>query len=134
MTVLGGSEKVRKSGRYARVMGNFWRHPKVETIGDAACGVLVKVWAYCADQGTDRVPASAMRKLYAARRELTAAYPSSHMIFSVASRMAFLVACSVLSPESQTSQPHRAHPERRQGANKGRTRGRTRGEQGARPS
>lgn len=67
MTVLGNSDKVRKAGRYARVMGNFWRHAKTEGLSDSACGVLVKVWSYCADQGVDRVAPTAMRKLYGSK-------------------------------------------------------------------
>lgn len=49
----------RKSGgHYARVMGTLHRHQKTEKAGDAALGMLVRIWSYCADTGrsllTDR--------------------------------------------------------------------------------
>lgn len=42
----------RKSGgHYARVMGTLHRHLKAEACGDAALGLLLRTWSYCADVG-----------------------------------------------------------------------------------
>lgn len=42
----------RKSGgHYARVMGTLWRHVKTEEAGDAALGMLTRIWSHCADKG-----------------------------------------------------------------------------------
>jgi hypothetical protein len=42
----------RKSGgHYARVMGTLWRHTKTEEAGDAALGMLTRIWSHCADKG-----------------------------------------------------------------------------------
>ncbi len=63
MSALGNSEKCLKSGRYARLMGNFWRHPRTEGLSNAARGIFCNVISYCADQGVSYVPRSAMSKL-----------------------------------------------------------------------
>lgn len=42
----------RKSGgHYARVMGTLHRSLKAEKAGDAALGMMVRIWSYCADVG-----------------------------------------------------------------------------------
>jgi len=38
-------------GHYARVMGTLHRHLKAEKAGDAALGMLLRIWSYCADTG-----------------------------------------------------------------------------------
>lgn len=39
--------------RYARLMGDFWRHPRTAGLSPAAAGILARAWSYCADQMTD---------------------------------------------------------------------------------
>lgn len=50
--------KRKTGGRYARLMGTLHRNLKTEAVGDAALGMLVRLWSYCADVGrhvlTDR--------------------------------------------------------------------------------
>lgn len=43
--------------RYARLMGGFWRNPKVRALSSDAIAALVKAWSYAADNMTDgRIP------------------------------------------------------------------------------
>lgn len=39
--------------RYARLMGDFWRHPRTANLSPVAAGILCRAWSYCADQMTD---------------------------------------------------------------------------------
>src|SRR5690606_11718817 len=39
--------------RYARLMGDFWRHPRTANLSTVAAGILCRAWSYCADQMTD---------------------------------------------------------------------------------
>jgi hypothetical protein len=64
MTRLGSATECRKSGRYARLMGDLWRHPKIDQVGDAALGLLTRIWSYCADQGVDRLAEKRMLDLF----------------------------------------------------------------------
>ena len=43
--------KRKSGGHYARVMGTLHRHTKTEKAGDAALGMLARIWSYCADMG-----------------------------------------------------------------------------------
>lgn len=74
MTRLGTDKELRKGGRYARVMGTLWRHPKREKCGRAAMGLLLDIWSYCADQGVRVVTKPGMIKIFGgdpnARRQL----------------------------------------------------------------
>jgi hypothetical protein len=48
--------------RYARLMGDFWRHPKVRRLSMEARSVLPMVWSFCADKASDgRVPSELVR-------------------------------------------------------------------------
>ena len=40
-------------GRYARLLGTFWRHPKSLSLSASAAGVLARSWSYCADNESD---------------------------------------------------------------------------------
>ncbi len=62
---LGTGEALRKQGRYGRVMGDHWRSDAREKLTFAANGLLMDIWSYCADQATDAVSLTAMRKLTA---------------------------------------------------------------------
>ncbi len=65
MTKLGSnSAQLVSQGRYARLMGNLWRHPKTAEVGDAALGLLMRLLSYCADQGVDRVSETLMVDLF----------------------------------------------------------------------
>lgn len=52
-------------GRYYRVMGTLWRHRKAEEAGDAALGLLMRIWSFCADQGEPLVSKRSMCMLMA---------------------------------------------------------------------
>ena len=57
--------------RYARLLGDFWRNPKVRRLSLEARGLLVTAWSYCADHMTNgEVPLDLLRtwggKRYAA--------------------------------------------------------------------
>lgn len=65
MTRLGDDKKLRRGGRYGRVMGTLWRSPKREKCGRAAMGLLLDIWSYCADQQSSVVTEAGMRKLIA---------------------------------------------------------------------
>ncbi len=65
-TRLGSAKDCAKQGRYGRVMGDHWRSDAREKLTFAANGLLMDIWSYCADQATDRVSTTAMRKLCAA--------------------------------------------------------------------
>lgn len=54
-TTLGTSEELRRSGRYAILLGNWWRHPKRQEVGRAAAGLFTDLLSFCADQATDRL-------------------------------------------------------------------------------
>ena len=45
-------------------MGDLWRHPKVDNTGDAALGLLARIWSYCADQGVDTITEKRMLNLF----------------------------------------------------------------------
>ncbi len=64
MTRLGSSAQVLSQGRYARVMGNLWRHEKTANVGDAALGLLMRMLSYCADQGVSSVGELRMVELF----------------------------------------------------------------------
>ena len=65
MTRLGDDKKLRKGGRYARVMGTLWRCSKRERCGRAAMGLLLDIWSWCADQQVSVLPEKALRRLLA---------------------------------------------------------------------
>lgn len=63
MTRLGNDRQLRKSGRYARVMGTLWRHPKREKCGRGAMGLLLDIWSHCADQSEEFISEKGMRRI-----------------------------------------------------------------------
>lgn len=65
MTRLGDDKKLRRGGRYARLMGNAWRHKKREKIGFAANGLLSDIWSWCADQNTAVLTKKGLRGIIA---------------------------------------------------------------------
>ncbi len=63
-TRLGDATACKKGGRYARLMGDLWRHEKTEKVGDAALGLLMRLYSFCADQGVDHVSEKRMVDLF----------------------------------------------------------------------
>lgn len=61
---LGSSNETRSKGRYARLMGSYWRHRRTDSIGLAAAGLFSFVLSFCADQEVSVVPRDRMRALY----------------------------------------------------------------------
>lgn len=52
-------KSAQRGQRYARLMGDFWRHPRTSALSTAAAGVLARAFSYCADQMTDgAIPAA----------------------------------------------------------------------------
>lgn len=74
----------KPAARYARLMGNLWRNPKVRRLSNEALGVLVRAWSYAADEMTDgRVPVDMLemwarpKRWASVRAELTARHPEA---------------------------------------------------------
>lgn len=65
-TKLGSQRECAKQGRWAKVHGDHWRSEAREKLTFAANGLLMDIWSYCADQATDQVSTTVMRKLCAA--------------------------------------------------------------------
>ncbi len=54
--------------RYARLLGEFWRNPKVRRLSNEARGVLVMAWSYAADQMTDGAVPSELLAAWCGKR------------------------------------------------------------------
>jgi hypothetical protein len=43
----------KQTQRYARLMGDFWRHPRLSALSPTAVGIHCRAMSYCAEQMTD---------------------------------------------------------------------------------
>jgi hypothetical protein len=62
------SKTAKPKQRYARLLGEFWRNPKVRRLSLEARGLLVTAWSYAADQMTDGVVPLELLQAWAGKR------------------------------------------------------------------